>query len=134
MKTIVYGAEIALMLVCLLPFYSAAQFTNECNETNISNKAASHIPIVDINWESKFSEFLIDQRKNCSNESDSINSSVNTSPYAFGYSVKFMEGVIEIKDAIGWTNKTGSKRWDCEDRALWTNKTGSRRMDWEHES
>ena len=128
MKTIVYGAEIALMLVCLLPFYSAAQFTNE---SNISNETASHIPIDDIEWESKFSKFLID---NCSNESALMNSSVNASPYALDYGATFMKAVIQTKDNAGWTNRTGSRRWDCEDMVCWTNRTGSRRYDWEFES
>jgi len=121
MKTIVFGAAIALMFVCLLPFYSATQFIIECNETNISNETVN---------QSKFSEFLIDQRKNCSNESALINSSVNASLYALDYSATLIKAVVEIKDYTGWTNRTGSRRWDCEDMVCWTNRTGSRILDW----
>jgi len=121
MKTIVFGAAIALMSVCLLPFYSATQFIIECNEANISNETVN---------QSKFSEFLIDQRKNCSNESALMNSSVNASHYALDYGATFMKAVIQTKDYAGWTNRTGSRRWDCEDMVFWTNRTGSRILDW----
>ena len=34
--------------------------------------------------------------------------------YAFHYDAKIKNGVIEAKDATGWTNRTGSKKYDWE--------------------
>jgi len=39
-------------------------------------------------------------------------------PYAFTYNASVKDGIIEAKDATGWTNKTGSRRIDMESDLL----------------
>jgi hypothetical protein len=43
-----------------------------------------------------------------------MNSSINASVYAFNYVAKVKNGVIETKDATGWSNRTGSRKYDWE--------------------
>lgn len=51
-----------------------------------------------------------------------MDSSINASYYALNYDANIKNGVIETKDAIGWTNRTGSRKIDWEHE---TRTTGS---------
>jgi hypothetical protein len=43
-----------------------------------------------------------------------MDSSINASSYAFDYDAKIKNGVIETRDAAGWSNRTGAKKYDWE--------------------
>jgi len=43
-----------------------------------------------------------------------MDSSINASSYSFDYTAKIKNAVIEAKDSTGWSNRTGSKKYDWE--------------------
>ena len=47
-----------------------------------------------------------------------MDSSINASSYGLEYDAKIKNGEIETKDATGWTNRSGSRKYDWEHEAL----------------
>ncbi len=132
------GAAIALMLICIIPYISNATIghTSKVDFEGDIYKFSDFLVREHFRnnswisaWEVRKYEESPTMKVDGLNlvvrplnyidvdESAAMASSINESSYAFNYNAMIKNGVIETKDATGWTNRTRIKKYDWENEA-----------------